>query len=642
MEKVKGLGKKVAEAGKTGKIRLDEIRRKDWAEPTGAVLKVAANAASLIPPPAGGVIKGALSMGGSLLNPDPTLADLRRAKEEIQEAVKSSFKEVSQEMYEMEEDLSSVRDKIDNLMEMLTEKEFYQGIEDVDANHEYFMEGIENLQKTVEEFRTKAADFQTTFKRNFKVTKIFKYLKIVKEREGNLACEHFYHELLSAYGKFLQIIVVYLTFNGEHHRIEKIFSKFNKDYSELSALFNGIQEIPEEKEMILNCSWQIGPLTKADTTEEFNEAEVSQLKEWGNRMEINAEFGCLGEANTLFSLLFKKMKEKKFGPSQRLVKLEILNKIVSFHNIKYFYDEAYTWAVKALECLDTNNDPANLVIETLNASAEAFTAKSIFLKAKPLLGNSVVLSAETYGKDSRAYAKSLVAYADYLSAIDQHQKAIVMLEIGLKIVSKEEGERSVAGAKIIGLMARTNYRIHSTRALTVASKQAETALKVIEEKLGKNNFLTVKPKNAMAAVMKEKARTSSDKEEKSKLLAEAEKLGADCLEILLASLGDYNPFTASIMGNMGVTYMKRGRNSEAEYLLTKSLAIKQKILGENEAVALGHAHLAKLFFNMEDYGKAATHRENTSRIYMKVHGPAFSGHRINYLELIKIYSKTGE
>ena len=48
MEKVKRLGKKVAMAGTTGKSRLDEIRRKEWAEPTGAVLKVAANAASLM------------------------------------------------------------------------------------------------------------------------------------------------------------------------------------------------------------------------------------------------------------------------------------------------------------------------------------------------------------------------------------------------------------------------------------------------------------------------------------------------------------------------------------------------------------------------------------------------------------------
>ena len=55
MEKVKKIRKRVGEAGKTGKSKIDEIRTKEWAEPTGAVLKAAANAASLIPPP---VIKG--------------------------------------------------------------------------------------------------------------------------------------------------------------------------------------------------------------------------------------------------------------------------------------------------------------------------------------------------------------------------------------------------------------------------------------------------------------------------------------------------------------------------------------------------------------------------------------------------------
>ena len=55
MEKIKVFGKKVGKAGKTGKSKIDEIRTKEWAEPTGAVLKAAANAASLIPPP---VIKG--------------------------------------------------------------------------------------------------------------------------------------------------------------------------------------------------------------------------------------------------------------------------------------------------------------------------------------------------------------------------------------------------------------------------------------------------------------------------------------------------------------------------------------------------------------------------------------------------------
>ena len=83
------------------------------------------------------MIKGALTIGGSLLNPDPTPADLRRAKEEIQDEVRNTFKQIAQEMSKIEDDLSALRDNIDDLLEIVTE------IEEVDANHEYFMEGVE-------------------------------------------------------------------------------------------------------------------------------------------------------------------------------------------------------------------------------------------------------------------------------------------------------------------------------------------------------------------------------------------------------------------------------------------------------------------------------------------------------------------
>ena len=253
-----------------------------------------------------GKIKGALNLGGALLNPDPTLADLRRAKEDIQEEVRGSFKEVAQEMSEIRDEFSDVRDNVEVLMEIVTEQEFKRGIEEVESNHEYFLKGVENLEKTIEEFKPQAVLFQTAFKRNFRIKKLFNYLKIVKSREGNDACEQFYQELLSAYGKFLQIIVIYLTFNGEHHRIEKLFRKFTSDFSELSKLFAGIQEIPEEEEVLLKRQEAIQKMTvgmenlvtevakeekkspmkrqetikrsKAEQREEFSDAEVDSLK----------------------------------------------------------------------------------------------------------------------------------------------------------------------------------------------------------------------------------------------------------------------------------------------------------------------------------------------------------------------------
>ena len=131
-----------------------------------------------------------------------------------------------------------------------------------------------------------------------------------------------------------------------------------------------------------------------------------------------------------------------------------------------------------------------------------------------------------------------------------------MYEVALKIFSKEEGERSVTSAKTIGAISFNNYKeiqLSSTQDYTVARKQAETAVEVIEEKLGKKNILIVDPKNTVACIMKAKANVPPDKEEKLRLLSEAEKLGAECLTILTATLGKYNPATAIVMMNMGST-----------------------------------------------------------------------------------------
>ena len=226
-----------------------------------------------------------------------------------------------------------------------------------------------------------------------------------------------------------------------------------------------------------------------------------------------------------------------------------------------------------------------------------------------------------------------MTYANYLSETDQRQQANSIYETALGIVSKEEGERSVAAAKMMGLMADNNYRIqaHSTEDYTVASEQAETALQVIEEKLGKNNFLIAEPKNVKA-----KTYAIPDKEEKLKLLSDAEKL-------FTATVGNYNPGTAAIMTNMGITYKQTGRNSEAEELLTKSLAIKEKILGEDESVALSHFHLFHFYFeNIEDYGKAEGYLLDYARIIDQVHGPAYSALGNSYDWLITLYQTTEE
>ena len=179
MEKLKAAKDQVLETGKKGKAKLEEIQEKEWAEPTGKALKAAASVVSLIPPPVGNVLKGALSLGATVLNPDPSLADLRRAKEEIIAEMKTEVHEVAGIMTNMCGELSSLRGDMKIVLELISDKEFSEGIETIDAHHKYyFITGPNNLEMTNESFKTVEASFQISFNKHFKVQKIFKFLKL--------------------------------------------------------------------------------------------------------------------------------------------------------------------------------------------------------------------------------------------------------------------------------------------------------------------------------------------------------------------------------------------------------------------------------------------------------------------------------
>ena len=184
MEKAKEFKDQVVDTGKKGKEKLEDIQKKEWAEPTGKALKAAASLVSFIPPPVGNVLKGALSLGATVLNPDPSLADLRRAKEEIIDEMKTEVHEVAGIMNNMGGELSSLRGDMKIVLELISDKEFYEGIETIDAHHRYYMDGLDNLEMTNESFKTVEVSFQTSFNKHFKVQKIFNFLKTRVSQSG--------------------------------------------------------------------------------------------------------------------------------------------------------------------------------------------------------------------------------------------------------------------------------------------------------------------------------------------------------------------------------------------------------------------------------------------------------------------------
>ena len=64
---------------------IETVRSKPWAEPVGAALGVTASICNGLGSfvPGLGIVGGAINMGSKILNPAPTLADIKRTEKEI-------------------------------------------------------------------------------------------------------------------------------------------------------------------------------------------------------------------------------------------------------------------------------------------------------------------------------------------------------------------------------------------------------------------------------------------------------------------------------------------------------------------------------------------------------------------------------
>ena len=147
-------------------------------------------------------------------------------------------------------ELLDLRSDMQDLLKLVSDREFYEGIENIEAYHKFYTDNCQDFETTNEDFKDVATKFQISFNKSFRVPKIFHYLKLIRKQEGNEACLKFYNDNLVSYGKYLQVLFAYLTYKGDLNKIKVLTENFLKDYEELTTLFEGLQVIPEEEEVM--------------------------------------------------------------------------------------------------------------------------------------------------------------------------------------------------------------------------------------------------------------------------------------------------------------------------------------------------------------------------------------------------------
>ena len=376
--------------------------------------------------------------------------------------------------------------------------------------------------------------------------------------------------------------------------------------------------------------------------EDFEDGEVGGLLDKAIEMELLAKKGHLKKANSLFNEIFEDMKKKNFTSNQKTMQCDIYNKILKLHNEKHGYDEAVLWTMKTLAFLDVYTT-TKLKIEICANATVAFVRKNEFKKAKILAETAVSMAEKEFGPNSSMHAEALLAFSKYLFATDQRPKSNDILTTALKIVESREGKESVAFARILSRISFNQYD-SGNRDYAEATEQAQQALEILTSQLGGDNFLLLDPKINLAAIIESNARSEQSEEKKAELMNEVEKLERQIVETCRAVLGEFNPYTASKMGNLGLALQMIGKLEEAEALFQNAMKILVAIQGpEDNGVADIHSRLAVLYRrDLKDFKKAERHYLAAINIQLKLFGPAGSQLRFDYAGLYKLYKETGE
>ena len=279
---------------KYAKDGIDKIRSRSWAEPTGIALGVTASICKhLAFIPGVSLVGGALGMGASLLNPAPTLADLKRQIQELKEhsesshgtvkevlelqitnlkvementakelldnmnvikfEVQSVVNQITKDMPRIQSGLDNIKTAIKKTYMMVTDHRYRDGIERVDAAYENFVLGSSNLEDTFKSLETYMFELQTVAIQNLNPRRIEEYLRAIQYDGSVDLCEHVYNYVLVVRAKYLQISVAYYLYKNDSIRITNEFETFNRQFYELESIYTEITQTFSKSEPSRPC-----------------------------------------------------------------------------------------------------------------------------------------------------------------------------------------------------------------------------------------------------------------------------------------------------------------------------------------------------------------------------------------------------
>ena len=270
---------------------ITKVQQKEWAEPLGTAMGVTASICNGIGNfvPGFGYIGGAINIGSKILNPAPSLADIKRSEKEILEhldgttgivkktlerqlealrdeiknpqpeilkdmqsvkqEVQSCVSDMTEDMRRIEEELCDVKDVINHTYQLVRDVRYRDGIEKVEAAYENFIKGSNNLDNTFNRLEGYMFELESLAIQNLNPVKVGEYLRSILLTEDIEIAQHIFKYILVVRSKYLQLVCAYYIFKEEPDRVCQEFDSFNKNYDNLCEVFKtktGIEFKPDQ------------------------------------------------------------------------------------------------------------------------------------------------------------------------------------------------------------------------------------------------------------------------------------------------------------------------------------------------------------------------------------------------------------
>ena len=144
-----------------------------------------------------------------------------------------SFTKVIGNLEAIEMQLAEQKKTVDEILEVVTDLKYREGIEEIEASYKTLMEGANNIKSTLDELKGFIFELNKENAQHLNSQKIREYLELVRSKKGKKAAEELGSYVVTVKAQYLMTVSLYYTYMEDFARVQKEYEDFNVEAMEV-------------------------------------------------------------------------------------------------------------------------------------------------------------------------------------------------------------------------------------------------------------------------------------------------------------------------------------------------------------------------------------------------------------------------